>query len=53
VVIPGLDRLLALVRRRDEDEAPDPGMAVPDEELEGRIDAARVRLRDEIAPREE
>jgi hypothetical protein len=54
-VIFGLDRLLALVRGRDEEpEAQiEPGMAVPDEELEGRIDAARVRLREEIAPLED
>ena len=53
MVVPGLDRLLSLVRGRDKDsdDGPrEPGFAVPDEELEGRIDAARVRLREEIAP---
>ena len=51
MVVPGLDRLLSLIRGREEDREPlAPGMAVPDEELDGRIDAARVRLRDEIAP---
>jgi hypothetical protein len=51
VVVPGLDRLLSLLRGRDEDPGEStPGIAVPDEELEGRIDAARVRLRETIAP---
>jgi hypothetical protein len=57
-VIFGLDRVLARVRGREEDEPVeveqrDPGLAVPDEELDGRIDAARVRLRAEIAPLED
>ena len=52
-MILGLDRLLARMRGRDEEDEPDPGMVVPDEELEGRIDAARLRLRDEIAPLED
>jgi hypothetical protein len=51
-VIPNpLAALLRLLRGRDDES--EPGLAVPDEELAGRIDAARVRLREEIAPRED
>jgi hypothetical protein len=59
-VIFGLDRLLARLRRRDEPEAapaPARGAAPPvagapavDDEVGERIDAARVRLREEIPP---
>jgi hypothetical protein len=49
-VILGLDRLLAVVGRREKEEEPKPGRATPDEELNGRIDAARERLREEIEP---
>jgi hypothetical protein len=59
-LIRGLDRLLARLRRRG-DERGDPGeqrdesseAVPPDAELEGRIDAARVRLREKIAPRDD
>jgi hypothetical protein len=53
VVIPGLDRLLALVGARAKEHEPEPGRPAPDPELARRIDAARVRLRAEIASPEE
>lgn len=49
-MILGLDRLLAVVGRREKEEEPTPGRAAPDEALNGRIDAARERLRREIDP---
>jgi hypothetical protein len=52
-VILGLDRLLAVVGRREKDEEPKPGHAQPDKELDGRIDSARERLRREIKPLED
>jgi hypothetical protein len=55
-VILGLDRLFARVRGRAEakpEPEPEPGTVKADSEVEQRIDAARTRLRDEIAPLEE
>jgi hypothetical protein len=53
-VILGLDRLLARVRGRAKaTPEPERGAVKADTEAEQRIDAARTRLRDEIAPREE
>ena len=53
-MILGLDRLLARVRGRAEAKPePEPGTGKADSEAEQRIDAARTRLRDEIAPLEE
>jgi hypothetical protein len=53
-VILGLDRLLARVRGRAEAKPePEPGTVKADSAVEQRIDAARTRLRDEIAPLEE
>jgi hypothetical protein len=54
-VILGLDRLLARVRGRgrEEVEPAPPGAPTPDDEVTGRIDAARTRLRKEIAPLED
>jgi hypothetical protein len=61
-VILGLDRLLARVRGRDDpmervDEAPARAArsAAPaaDDEMSARIDAARVRLREQIPPIED
>jgi hypothetical protein len=61
-VILGLDRLLARLRGRDEPEPaparaparraapPVAGAPAVDEEVGERIDAARVRLREEIPP---
>jgi hypothetical protein len=51
-VILGLDRLLAVIGRREK-EGSKPGRPEADEELNGRIDAARERLREEIEPRED
>jgi hypothetical protein len=53
-VILGLDRLLARVRGSAEAQPePEPGTVKADSAVEQRIDAARTRLRDEIAPLEE
>ena len=53
-MILGLDRLLARVRGRAEAQPePEPGTVKADSAVEQRIDAARTRLRDEIAPLEE
>jgi hypothetical protein len=52
-VILGLDRLRALVGRREKDEAPAPGRPEADEQMDARIDAARTRLREQIDPRED
>jgi hypothetical protein len=52
-VILGLDRLLALVGRREKEEEREPGRPARDEELNGRIDAARERLREAIPPPED
>jgi hypothetical protein len=52
-LILGLDRLLRRLLGGDDEQHSDPGLAVPDRELAGRIDAARVRLREEIAPLED
>ncbi|HEX3317430.1 MAG TPA: hypothetical protein VHR88_05385 [Solirubrobacteraceae bacterium] len=56
-MILGLDRLLARVRGRGreervEEEAP-PGPPARDDEVGERIDAARVRLREQIPPIED
>ena len=53
-MILGLDRLFARMRGRAEARPePEPGTVKADSEVEQRIDAARTRLRDEIAPLEE
>jgi hypothetical protein len=53
-LILGLDRLLARVRVRAEDERQrPPGDPRPDDEVGQRLDAARTRLRAEIAPLED
>ena len=53
-MIRGLDRLLARVRGRDEAKPePEPEAVKAESEVEQRIDAARTRLRDEIAPLED
>ena len=53
-MILGLDRLLARVRGREGDERQSPpGDAGPDDDLGQRLDAARTRLRAEIAPLED
>jgi len=49
-VILGLDRLVAVVGRRENEEEPKPGRAKPDKEINGRIDAARERLQQQIPP---
>jgi len=53
-LILGLDRLLARVRGRggDERQSP-PGDPRPDDDVGQRLDAARTRLRAEIAPLED
>jgi hypothetical protein len=55
-LIVGLDRVLARVRGRGRDEAErprPPGDPRPDDEVGQRLDAARTRLRAEIAPLED
>jgi hypothetical protein len=51
-LILGLDRLLARVRGREE-TTEEPAATAPDDDVEGRIDAARTRLREEIPPRDD
>jgi hypothetical protein len=51
-LILGLDRLLALVRRGEE-TTEEPPAAARDDDISGRIDAARTRLREEIPPRDD
>ena len=53
-MILGLDRLFARVRGRDGDERQSlPGDPGPDDDVGQRLDAARTRLRAEIAPLED
>jgi hypothetical protein len=51
-LILGLDRLLARMRGRDEDKQ-ELGDPLPQDEVGQRLDAARTRLRTEIAPLED
>jgi len=53
-LILGLDRLFARVRGREGDERQSaPGDPKPDDDVGQRLDAARTRLRTEIAPLED